>query len=177
MNEPTKVCTRCPERGPQPWSNFHATAKWPDGSMRRPQSRCKLCQRDLRREAYRATASTNQGRKKLRQIWKGKYDVMRADPERWDTRLAYEREYYRTNRSPNPTPERWKDARPIGGLIPCAPVAAAIRDAGLPWREVAERAGLDESVVRRMLSQETTSPERASLILGAIGVLPAEVGL
>lgn len=46
-----KWCSGCQER--KPWGEFWAAAKWPDGTMRRPQSKCKECVKAARRRRRR----------------------------------------------------------------------------------------------------------------------------
>src|ERR1035437_564929 len=51
----TKICTRCPKRGPQPLANFHLKAKSPDGYV----FVCKAC-RSLESQSRYATQSEEQ---------------------------------------------------------------------------------------------------------------------
>lgn len=48
----TKVCARC--REPKTWAEFCAKTKWPDGTMRQPQSRCNACLAAVNRERRRS---------------------------------------------------------------------------------------------------------------------------
>jgi len=42
----SKVCTHC--KKDNLWRDYHASKKWPDGTMRAPQARCKRCQVKVR---------------------------------------------------------------------------------------------------------------------------------
>lgn len=173
-----KTCTRCGHD--KPWGDFHAAAKWDDGTMRRPQSRCKDCLLKANNERNSELSRTAKGRRKLRARWRRKYRALRADPERRSTRNAYEREYYRANRSPNPTPSLWLENRPsaVSGIrLDTAPIRAAVERSELSPAEIARRIDRPKSTVAKGLKQETISAEMATAILDAIGVLPTELGL
>lgn len=45
------TCTACDT--PKAWTEFWAAARWPDGTMRRPQSHCKDCFKAARRKRRR----------------------------------------------------------------------------------------------------------------------------
>ncbi len=79
------TCARCSQR--VPWSAFHAKAKWPDGSMRRPQSWCKECVKARRRERRRDDPDW------ARDLDRRDWQRIKSDPEK----LARRRELTREN--------------------------------------------------------------------------------
>lgn len=79
------ICSRCRQR--LPWSAFWAKAKWPDGTMRRPQSHCKECVKARLRE--RRAQDPEWAREVNRRDW----ERIKADPEK----LARRRELTREN--------------------------------------------------------------------------------
>jgi len=169
-----KRCTRCLET--KPLECFHAAVKWPDGTMRRPQSRCKDCNRELNLERYHALRRNAPER--LREAWRRKYRSLRADPERWAARNAYEREYYRERRSPNPTPERWLENRPTHEpLVDSAPVLAAVEASDLQHATIEHRAGIGSGTLRKAQDRPTMRASTAVAILDALGLDPVDCGI
>lgn len=144
--------------------------------MRRPQSKCKDCMRDQCREQQATLRKTAKGRRKLRTRWRRKERAMRRDPERAQTRNAYDREYYRTRRSLNPTPSLWLENR--GDVtVEAAPVLAAFQASGLTIAEVAHRIGRDWKTINKWLRADRMRATDAALILDTVGSSPVEVGL
>jgi hypothetical protein len=80
----TKLCAEC--RQSLPWVEFWAAAKWPDGSMRRPQSYCKDCVK-ARRRARRETDPEG-----ARAVDRRDRERLRADPEQAARRRETQRE-------------------------------------------------------------------------------------
>jgi DNA-binding transcriptional ArsR family regulator len=86
---PTRQCTGpCGQR--KPWTEFHAAARWPDGTMRRPQSRCKACAAEARKQALRRTRRDDPeaARARDRREWK----AIQASPDRARKRRRLQQE-------------------------------------------------------------------------------------
>jgi hypothetical protein len=81
----TRVCSVCFER--KSWSEFWAAAKWPDGSTRRPQYRCKECIKAAKRRRRREDPAWAQ------EVNRRDWQRIKADPEQ----LARRRELTREN--------------------------------------------------------------------------------
>src|ERR1700755_2485138 len=84
MTEPRKKCSVC--LVVKPWSDYWAAARWPDGSMQRPQYRCRECVRANRRA--RRAADPETFRKRDQRDWR----KLMADPERRARRRETQRE-------------------------------------------------------------------------------------
>lgn len=78
-------CSHCQQS--LPWSAFWAKAKWPDGSMRVPQSWCKECVKARRRERRRENPEW------AREINRRDWERIKANPDQ----LAHRRELTREN--------------------------------------------------------------------------------
>ena len=93
---PMKVCANpdCHMAGErQPWTNFYAKTKWPDGTMRQPHSRCKACQRVYvaRWHREKRLRDPEWARKRTRRL----HQSVKSDPERWATELERRRQWKR----------------------------------------------------------------------------------
>lgn len=78
-------CTACQRS--LPWTDFWAKAKWPDGTMRVPQSHCKDCVKERRRQ--RRVDDPVWAREQNRRDWQR----IKSDPDK----LAKRRELTREN--------------------------------------------------------------------------------
>lgn len=155
-----------------PWSEFHAATKWPDGTMRRPQSRCKDCAREAGKIRRAELAKTAKGRRernaRQREYRNG------LDPDRVSVIRAYSREWYREQN--NVPPERWR--RKDGGAdVATAPIRDAVTAADVTVSEIARRAELNRSTMVKALKRERIATARARAILEAIGLFPLDIGL
>lgn len=101
MAERHKICTRCGER--KPWSQYYAAARWPDGTMRRPGSRCKECDlaRLRQRDKENPEAKRTRQREWARKQWQ--------DPEARAILRDQRRQAFR--RANNVTPDRYRVGR------------------------------------------------------------------
>lgn len=70
----------------KPWTDFWAAAHWPDGTVRRPQSRCKDCVKARKRHLRRQ--DPERARARDRQDWQR----LMADPARRARRRETQRE-------------------------------------------------------------------------------------
>lgn len=165
-----KRCARCEVK--KPWDDFYARTKWPDGTTRQPQSRCKECVKAVRAEQKRADKA------KRPAVWRRRnhrwYAAVRKDPERYAEHLARCRDY-RRRRDAIP-PERWRVGGPEGRMDP-TPVREAVAASGVTPAEIARRIGRAKSTVAKGLRQETIPVELAKAILDAIGLAPVDIGL
>lgn len=188
--EPVKVCSRC--KAKKPWSAYYAKTRWPDGTMRQPQSRCRECMATVSREHPEWRRKHDRKR----------YKRTREDPEAWAQRLAEHRERYRA-RASDPewlaarlaqvreakrarrgvTPDRFRMGSVEGLRVPAAPLRAAFERSGMTAAEVAHRMGwtpggkADTSRVARTLSRPTVPLMLARGLCDALLVDPVEVGL
>ena len=81
---PRKQCSVCGLV--KPWTDFWAAAKLPDGSMARPQYRCKECVKADRRDRRRANPETF--RERDRRDWR----ILMRNPGRRARRRETQRE-------------------------------------------------------------------------------------
>lgn len=150
----TKTCVRCRET--KTWGEFFAHVRWDDGTVRRPRSLCKVCDRERRR--------LNQRRVRAE---------IAKDPDQLEAYKQRQREYNATYR------RRAGKAYRSGGelptpveLLPSAPLAAAIvqvaaeeaqGDHGHDRRliTVCERAGVSDRTMRFWRSGVRTEVEFA----------------
>lgn len=92
MDVPTKVCFKCPERGPQPLSAFYKHRQMADGHL----NKCKVCtKRDVSRsyaEARPARAAYERKRAQNPERKAAQREHMAAHraryPQRWAARVA-----------------------------------------------------------------------------------------
>lgn len=89
--EPTKTCSVCFEL--KPWSAYWAAARWPDGTMQRPQYRCKTCVKADRRA--RRAENPELFRRRDQRDWK----ALMANPDRRARRRETQRESSATFRA------------------------------------------------------------------------------
>lgn len=163
----TKRCVRCHET--KPWGDFFAQQRWDDGTMRRPRSLCKHCDRERRR--------LNQ-RKVRAQI--------AEDPARMAEYRRKEREYNATYRRKKGKKARLHiiDIGAASEVVPVAPLVSAIlaKESRMnPDRHghdrsllvLLERCSLHERVFRRWRSGEATSTsiDRADRVLIGLDLL------
>lgn len=170
----TKVCPRCPERGPQPWEAFHAKEKLADGSMRWPSAYCRECHREYVRLWHLRKRETDPEWVAARN--RRKLESLKADPERYATARARKRDWQRRTRG---TPsERQREASGPGRYVDSAPIRAAIKESGVSFHEIAQRLGLfDESSVWKSVGRARMQVGTAVRILAALGLDPVDVGL
>lgn len=117
--ERERACLICGEI--KPWGAFYAALKWPDGTMRSPQSYCKMCRTKLSNEWQRKN-------REWRREWeRRRYARLRNDPEWMGMRRDINRESQRRrfNRTPRPSVQ---PVRAVGELDP-VPFAAWLREA------------------------------------------------
>lgn len=188
VTEPVKQCN-----GPcglkRPWSDFYAKVKWPDGSTRQPQSRCKECMATMQRE--HPESKRKYDRKRYRRV--------RNDAEAWSGRLSEQRAYYAERQVSDPEwlPLRLEQialakrrrtggrarVRRGGSQVDVSLVVAAFERSGVSLSEVALRMGLisrgkpDTSRLQRLLRQRSVELCTAVRVLDALGLDPVEVGL
>jgi hypothetical protein len=151
--EPTRLCTRpkCPLAGQrQPWSNFYAAAKWPDGTMRRPQSWCKAC----------ANAASKANPEPRRRYDRRRYARIRKDPELWADRLEDMRFQYRARRGVTHQSRReFEEVRLASGPF-LEWLRTVVEREHSSWTSTCARLGVDESV-RRCATVDLLVVERA----------------
>lgn len=142
-----KRCTRCKEV--KPWGAFYAGKKWPDGTMRVPQSRCKECMAEIQAEQR----PRNSVQREKHKLWQRKaYQRWKLDPEWAGKKRAQDRDG-RRRRNGTP-PEKFRTSkymrqRETGETLPSGPFKAWLeyigqRDA-IGREEVLRRCGLPES--------------------------------
>lgn len=163
MVEPTRICSKCKER--KPWSAFYAKKRWEDGTVRQPQSWCKVCQdsRPLNRES----------RKRANKRYWAQY---KANDAQYGDHLERRRFRYHIAQGRS-EPMRRRSER--CSRLPAAPFAAWITyvlerdDASI--EATAARLGMADRLCRRirdleqqMVSLETV--ERALIADGTIGL-------
>lgn len=117
--ERERECLICGES--KPWSAFYAARKWPDGTMRSPQSYCKVCRTRIGNEWQR------KNREWRREYDRRRYARLRQDPEWVGIRREIDREAKRRRFNHRPR-EAVLSVLPVGELAP-APFAAWLRDA------------------------------------------------
>lgn len=79
-----KWCAGCEQD--KPWADYWTAAKWPDGSMRRPQAKCKECVKAARRQRRREDPE------RARETDRRDRERIQADPERLVRRRELTRE-------------------------------------------------------------------------------------
>jgi hypothetical protein len=161
-----KVCSRCPERGPQPLENFYARASTRDGL----QAWCKACSRAERKR----WAAENPSR--IRALAKDTRERRNADPERSAQERDRKRQWLREKRGV--TPDRYRvGGEHVSALVDAEPVYAAALASGLSLREIARRVGRDREWLARSLRGERVQAATARAVLESVGLIPADVGL
>jgi len=88
-----KPCSMC--RRDLPWSAYWAAVKCADGTMRRPQARCKECVKATRREQRQADPT------RAREIDRRDRERIREDPEKAARRRELQRENSTVHRRRN----------------------------------------------------------------------------
>lgn len=156
-----KACSRCKEE--KTWREFYAGKKWPDGTMRFPQSWCTACMKETNSERCAARRRRE-----------------KACPERTATRRSQWREYRR--KLLGITPDRYRvdvPSKAPTGRVEATLVREAILRSGRDFSDIARAADVDEGTVRKAASggHEHIFAKSALAILEALDVLPAEVGL
>lgn len=159
------------------WDFYYASKKWPDGTMKSPQPKCRECHGAYRLEWQRRQWTENRAKAQERE--RRKRIRRKADPERHAAYLAYHREWDRARSvrdGHQPAPHRWLENRPMPQeWVAAVPVREAVRSSGVAFGEIAARAGWkDEGSVRRAVGKERMKVRTAVRILAAIDVLPAE---
>ena len=149
----SKRCTRC--QTVKPWSDFYAGKKWEDGTMRVPQSRCKVCMAELMRERR----PRNSAGREWHKAWQRRaYRRWRDDPEWVGRRRDQDREARR--RRHGVTPDRYR----IGtGHTPASPHDAIDATAFAAWlrsirfefdttKAMATALGVDDSTLGKVMN-------------------------
>lgn len=145
------------------------------------QRQCKECSKSSRREAYarnpvpsiakaRAWQLAHPERRKQtnREVQRRR----RRDPERGAILRDTQRESAR--RRLGITPDRYRVGGVLQGLVPSAPVLAAVADSGLPVAVVERMAGVGDGALRKAGPVMRASTMRATL--GALGLDPVDIG-
>lgn len=146
------------------------------------ESRCKACTK-ARGQAW---AEANRERKHA--IDKARRERIAADPELEAERRDQRNEHHRKRRL-----SRRKDAQPGERvqpherlahrtkeqfvLVDPAPVREAIRASGETKAAIGHRAGMDETQIRAVFTRDTITAIKATTILEALSLDPAQVGL
>lgn len=135
----TKTCVTCKQT--KPWGEFFAQQRWEDGTMRRPRSMCKECDRTRRRLNQRKVRAE-----------------LRRDPDRFEEYMAKQREYnatYRRKVGKCPQPAKLRIVAPVDTednvLLPAGPLVVAIDKASRlegrfhdnPEARILTRCGID----------------------------------
>lgn len=171
--EPSRVCTRCGER--KPWSEFYAKVKWPDGTTRQPQSRCKRCFAEIHAQ-----------RKRDNPEWWARNERKRArnrTPEQRAEKRVYNREYARQRYAIPPERFRIKGDEPVSGLVP-VPDALRDRVREQGYGAVAAAAGWfqddgrpDDRRVRNTMEATHSQHRKLTQIIQALGLDPVDIGV
>lgn len=166
MVERHKVCNRCGVK--KGWSEFYAKVKWPDGTMRRPQSRCKACFHELTVEWEQAN------RDKKRAAARRYREKMKGDPERLAARRARQRDWQVRKRGRG-------SVVPDGGAsgyVDAGPLLALVREHDVTYADLAARMGLKSAEqLSKSLRRGTVTMKTALGIAAALGLDPVDVGL
>lgn len=156
MVEPTKVCADCKQR--KPWSSFYAKKKWPDGTMRQPAAYCKPCHQARTNEWERQRAASDPDWRRRR--GKRNRELLKADPEKYSTSLAYRRDWARRKYGYRRDLHRVQRSK---ALVPAAPFADYARWTqerdGCTIIDLAARFGCMERTLREILKGRTESVE------------------
>lgn len=157
--EPTKRCPHCKTR--KSWSEFAARTKWPDGTMRCPQSWCRACQASRPQDA----ASRRRANAKY-------WEKFKQDASAYADHLERRRFRYHIERG-TIAPIR-RRAKGDVTLLPAAVFIAwldsvAERD-GVSRNETAARLGISDRVFRKPegASVELETVERALIADGTL---------
>lgn len=135
---PTKKCAKCKRR--KPWTDYWAKTKWPDGTMRQPQSWCKTC--------HAERTPNPEVRQRANQRYWAKY---KRDREAYTDHLERRRFRYHIARGTSePVRSKSKDQAP---RLRVAPFAAWLRTLGTNSVDIAKECGLNDRQVRMYLSE------------------------
>lgn len=155
--ERTKTCNGCGQA--KPWSDYYAKARWDDGTMRQPHSRCKTCAAEQCKRAYWADPESARQRSRnyrAENVEKSRATVRRnhgrrlANAETHAIDLDRRRQAY-AKREGLKRPARGPRVASVGGRIflPLEPLRAV-------FEEMYERLGSWELVYRDSWLGETT---------------------
>lgn len=181
--ERTKICTyeNCAAQGqPQPWSNFYAAAKWEDGTMRRPQARCKKCMAIFARRYQRARVVNDP--EACHRENAARWQSIKNDPERYGIELARSRDFHARKRRERGAPIRPRCSsrerqaqRRTGESLPAGPfgmwLARVLAEYGNDLTRVAGTVGLSVETCRRIINGRVVSVD-----VGTVEVALAAVG-
>jgi hypothetical protein len=146
-----RTCTRCDKT--KSWDDFYAAVKWEDGTMRRPQSRCKRCMGELSKEYGKRLRRENP--EAARQIDRDRWARIRADPERYAVELARVRDWYAQQRRARGAAvrprcsSRYHEPRPTfdGTAVDVGPLRDWMESTRLGTTALAHLTGLGERTV------------------------------
>lgn len=171
-----KRCSRC--QVVKPWHEFYAQRKWPDGTMRVPQCRCKQCAREVRAEQKRADRIANPEKWQARasRLW----TQIKADHERHMSKVVYDRD--RRRAALGITPDRFRGSRYQRGeggheLVNAEPLRELLRNYAGEISTLAEASGVGERRLRDIRSgaQKGVTVENLERVLIALGMTLRDV--
>lgn len=144
----TKRCTAC--RQSKPWREFYAAKKWPDGTMRVPQSRCKKCAHAIRHMQRKQPTQWTRHLAQQRARYRRMSPEMRA--------IKREGDRTRKRRLAAISPHRWRvdvptisSHRSASPLLPLWPFSSWLATLGPSPTAIGLETGLSRDAVNRYL--------------------------